>query len=233
MKTIKIAHLYYDLMNLYGENGNIKCLTKYLEQQDFKVEISLLSKDDDIDFKSYDLFYIGSGNMESFTITLEDLKKYKEELKQTIEEKFFIITGNALNLFGTTYQSKKNSIACLDLLNYSSKDHRKRIVREQLYKTDLINEEVIGFENRSSSLIDVKETSLFYEKESNKKEGIIHNNFYGTYLLGPLLIRNPYFTNYIVKQICETFDQEFHEVLDHFELEAYENYKNQILIETK
>ena len=33
MKTIKIAHLYYDLMNLYGENGNIRFLKKKLEDE--------------------------------------------------------------------------------------------------------------------------------------------------------------------------------------------------------
>ena len=34
MKTFKIAHLYYDLMNLYGENGNIRYLKNRLEEQD-------------------------------------------------------------------------------------------------------------------------------------------------------------------------------------------------------
>ena len=31
-KTIKIAHLYYDLMNLYGESGNVKALKKFIEK---------------------------------------------------------------------------------------------------------------------------------------------------------------------------------------------------------
>ena len=34
----KIAHLYYDLMNLYGENGNIKALKKQLEEQNTSVK---------------------------------------------------------------------------------------------------------------------------------------------------------------------------------------------------
>ena len=36
MKTFKIAHLYYDLMNLYGENGNIRYLKNRLEEQDIE-----------------------------------------------------------------------------------------------------------------------------------------------------------------------------------------------------
>ena len=45
MKTIKIAHLYYDIMNLYGENGNVRFLKSKLEEQDIKVDIYFLSLD--------------------------------------------------------------------------------------------------------------------------------------------------------------------------------------------
>ena len=41
MKKIKIAHLYYDLMNLYGENGNVRYLVKQLEEQGIDTEIRL------------------------------------------------------------------------------------------------------------------------------------------------------------------------------------------------
>jgi hypothetical protein len=219
-------------MNLYGENGNVKCLKQYLENQNIKVTITYLSKDDNINFNNYDIFYIGSGNDENFLITLEDLKKYTTDLKNAINNKFFIVTGNALNLFGKKYLKKDNEIQCLDVLNYSSKDCKKRFVGEQLYKTPLIKEEIIGFENRQSMLIDVKETTLFESIKGfgNSKhdnfEGIKRNNFYGTYLLGPLLIRNPYFTNYLTKQICNDLKIEFKEMYNDYELKAYENYKN-------
>ena len=62
MKTIKIAHLYYDLMNLYGENGNVRYLKKKLEDQDVEVKVYFLSVDDEIDFSKYDIYYIGTGS---------------------------------------------------------------------------------------------------------------------------------------------------------------------------
>ena len=234
MKKIKIAHLYYDLMNLYGENGNVLCLKKYLENQNIDVTIDYLTKDDKIDFTNYDIFYIGSGNDESFLITLDDLKKYKKELETAIENKFFIVTGNALNLFGKTYYSKNKEIELLNILNYSVKENKKRLVGEQLYKCDLINSEIIGFENRSTYLIDNNENHLFESikgfgnRKHEKNEGILKNNFYGTYLLGPLLVRNPYFTSYIVKKICDINGIKFKEVYNDFEIKAYENYKTLI-----
>ena len=76
MKTFKIAHLYYDLMNLYGENGNIRYLKNRLEEQDINVEVSFLSIEDEIDFNKYDMYYIGSGSEENQLLVLNDLLKY-------------------------------------------------------------------------------------------------------------------------------------------------------------
>jgi len=50
MNKIRIAHLYYDLMNLYGESGNIMALVKGFDNQDMDTEVIKLSINDRIDF---------------------------------------------------------------------------------------------------------------------------------------------------------------------------------------
>ena len=77
METIKIAHLYYDLMNLYGEHGNILALTKHLEAHKIKPIVHYLSLEDEIDFSKYDIFYIGSGNTPNFHLVRKDILKRK------------------------------------------------------------------------------------------------------------------------------------------------------------
>ena len=97
MKLV-IGHLYYDLMNLYGENGNIKVLEYHLKNQGIKVEVKKLSLDDKIDFENLDLIYIGCGTEKNRNIVLKDLLKYKKEIKEYFKEnKFFLVTGNALS----------------------------------------------------------------------------------------------------------------------------------------
>ena len=238
METIKIAHLYYDLMNLYGEHGNILGLSKSIEQHGIKVITHYYTIDDKIPFEEYDLFYIGSGNNESFHLVLKDLMKRKKEIKKAFEEnKFFLMTGNAINLFGSSYTDlDEKKYPTLGLLNYESNETDFRIVGEQVY-TNSSNHEIIGFENRSSVLKNVEEDTLFQVKTgtgyapNKQEEGIKKNHFYGTYLLGPIMIRNPYFKEDFIKELLEWKSISYKEKIDDLELKAYEEYQKNLLHE--
>lgn len=226
METIKIAHLYYDLMNYYGEQGNITALTHAIKYANFKVSVDTLSVDDEIDFNKYDIFYIGTGSPLNQEIVRKDILKYKNDIKKVIDKKMFIATGNSYELFGKSIDDKK----CLGIFNFSSKTH-DRIVGEQVFKTDIINKPIIGFQNRSS-VNDIKENYLFEvikgngNNENTNVEGIHINNFFGTYLIGPLLIRNPYFKDELLKYLGITkFDETltdykaYYEYLKNFNIE--------------
>lgn len=201
MKTIKIAHLYYDLMNYYGEQGNVLALKTAIEYAGFKVNVKTLSVDDEIDFEKYDIFYMGMGTKRNQEIVRKDILKYKEKIENVIDKKMFIMTGNSYELFGKKIDEKK----CLEIFNFNSKT-TDRIVGEQVFKSDIIKETVIGFQNRFSSN-DIKDDYLFEVIKGtgndlkSKVEGIHKNNFFGTYLLGPILIRNPYFKDALLKYI--------------------------------
>lgn len=201
MKTIKIAHLYYDLMNYYGEQGNVLALKTAIEYAGFKVNIKTLSVDDEIDFEKYDIFYMGMGTKRNQEIVRKDILKYKDKIENVIDKKMFIMTGNSYELFGKKIDDKK----CLGIFNFESKT-TDRIVGEQVFKSDIIKETIIGFQNRFSSN-NIKDDYLFEVIKGtgndleSKVEGIHKNNFFGTYLLGPILIRNPYFKDALLKYI--------------------------------
>ena len=201
MKTIKIAHLYYDLMNYYGEQGNVLALKTAIEYAGFKVNVKTLSVDDEIDFEKYDIFYMGMGTKRNQEIVRKDILKYKEKIGNVIDKKMFIMTGNSYELFGKKIDDKK----CLGIFNFNSIT-TDRIVGEQVFKTNITNQPVIGFQNRFSSN-DIKDDYLFEVIKGtgndleSKVEGIHKNNFFGTYLLGPILIRNPYFKDALLKYI--------------------------------
>lgn len=234
MKKIKIAHLYYDLMNLYGENGNVRYLARALEKQGIDSEVHFLSIDDKIDFNKYDFYYIGMGSEDNKMIVLEDIMKYKDNIKKAIDnEKYFLVTGNAIDLFGKEIVSLDNvAVPTLDIFDYTAKEEDFRIVGEQLYevKLDLKDNKILGFQNRNTILNVGNCNSLFNVikgtgyKPDEQLEGIHKKNFFGTYLLGPILVRNPYFTDYIVKKICDDLGLKFKIDTKDMAYKAYNEY---------
>lgn len=232
MEKIKIAHLYYDLMNLYGENGNILALTTALKRQGAKVTVDNLSKSNKIDFNKYDIFYMGMGTEAAQNIAREDILRYKTEIKKIIKKKIFIMTGNSYELFGETIDDNE----ALGLFNFKSKTVRNRIVSEQVYKTYLLNNPVIGFQNRGS-INDNEENHLFEvikgngSNQNSKFEGIHINNFYGTYTIGPLLIRNPHLLDHIIKELFDNKNYNYKEIKGTPDYKAYDEYLKNFSIE--
>lgn len=199
---ITIGHLYYDLMNLYGEIGNIKVLTYHLKNQGIKVNIKNLSIDDDINFDELDLIYIGSGTNNNQLLVLNDILKYKEDIhKYYNNNKFFLITGNAIELFGEQIIDIDNNVhEGLKLFDYYTKENKKRIVNEVYIPSLFTKDNILGFNNHFGS--------IYKDNIKLDNKFIFNNNFYGTYTIG-LLPRNPSFTKYFIKQLIINKNKKF------------------------
>ena len=193
--TIRVAHLYYDLMNLYGEIGNLKVIEYQLKKQKINVIIDKLSLNDKIEFEKYDLIYIGSGTKKSTLLVLEDLKKYKQQVKEYIENNnFMLVTGNSINVFS----KKIGDTEALNIFDFNISYSNARLVG------DVILDNIIGFQNRDT-LIENNNNPIF----NNSEIGIHYKNFYGTYIIGPLLIRNPNFSQKFIKNLIISKKNDF------------------------
>lgn len=205
---IKIAHLYYDLMNLYGDNGNIKALQYHLNQQGIKYSLEFLTVGDNIDFSKYDFFYIGPGTDYNQQLVLKDILKYKKDIQNSIDNnKFFLITGNALDMFGKyILDSDNKKIKTLKIFDFYTKNEDFRLVDEVVAKVDFANNYILGFQNQRSTMHDLTSPLFNIIKgigsyPNSNVEGIHHNNFWGTYLIGPILARNPELLKEMTKQL--------------------------------
>jgi len=219
---IKIAHLYYDLLNLYGEQGNVLALKKALTNQGVKVEVYPLTISDKINFNKYDIFYLGNGSKENILLVNDDIKNYNKEIKSAIKKgKYIIATGNGYELFGDFFEIDNQKYDALKIFNYSTKEKNKRLVGDCFMEfKDLAM--IIGFQNHQTETI-IKENHLFktIKGASLNYEGYHENNFYGTHMIGPLLIRNPQFTDYIVKNIVgKNYQEREKDIQD----KAYDEY---------
>ena len=202
---IKIANIYYDLLNLYGDTGNCKALAYHLRETGEQVAVDNIKFGDKINFCDYNVIFIGSGTENNLKLALDDIIKYKNDI---IEYKskggFLIATGNSIELFGKS---------ALEIFNYTVTYNDERIVRDVCMKTPLFDFEIIGFENHRGT-IDSDEKIIF------------DDNFILTYTIGPLLVRNPKLTDYIIKKLPLNSDSDTSKINYTFEEKAYETSQN-------
>ena len=143
MKTIKVLHLYYDLMNLSGDSGNLTAIIEGLKKQNVKYTVDYLSINNKIKFNKYDIVYIGHGSTPNQEIVRKDILKYKKDINEYIKSGAYLIaTGNSYELFGHSINDKK----ALGIFNFNTTEvdyklpynialsHDNRLVSEVLYK---------------------------------------------------------------------------------------------------
>lgn len=224
-KTIKIAHLYYDILNLYGENGNIMALQKFISRQGVSVTVEKLSIQDRIEFKKYDMFYMGSGSEDNLEMVLCDLQKYTQDIISAIDDdKVFLVTGNALEIFGKKIKFKNGRILnTLGIFDFNVNEMNNRIVGEIFYRfKDLEGQEgnvVLGFKNCNGNIVNNNLIHPF-----GFEDNIRYKNFFGMLFFGPVLIRNPHFTDYLLKILFKNKKMIYKEDNTGIEYEAYQKF---------
>lgn len=212
MRELKILYLYPDILELYGDFGNIQILKYRLEKRGIKVIIEQYSIGDNTpNFNNYDLVFAGGGADQEQGILADDLIKYKDNIKDAINNGvFFLLICGAYQLFGKYYKSADgNIVPGLEVFDYYTEainDRKKRCIGNIVIEANLNGKssKIIGFENHGGQTFNISNPFgkvLFGNgnKFGDTEEGYFQKNVIATYLHGPLLSKNPELTDYIIK----------------------------------
>ena len=222
---LNIVHLYPDLLNLYGDTGNVKCLTKRIRDRGIAVNLTTFNEENDVNLSEGDIFFMGGGSDRSQQLVYKHFLEHKDILKRLIEEdKVVLAVCGGYQLLGSEYIDRDgNVLPGLGILDYTSKSGKgKRIIGNIIIKSSLnINPKtIVGFENHGgrtfsnySALGDV--LCGLGNNDTDKKEGVVYRNFVGTYLHGPVLPKNPHLADYLIlKALQNKYDISTLEELD-------------------
>lgn len=210
--TIRILHLYPNLLNLYGEYANLSILSRYLNEEGVDVAITPISPGQHLP-DDCDMLYIGSGTETASLRALSALLPYREIIKGYYQNGNIILaTGNSFDLFGKSIQDERDgTYTGLGLFDYEViRTHKKRYLGDTILTSTFFEEKVIGFVNKCSIIKGVN-TPLFSADMGlgndtvTPGEGFTSKNFFGTSLIGPLLIRNPSICRYIMNRLYEPY----------------------------
>ncbi len=201
---MKIEILFPESCNLFGDMSNMRYLKKCLPEAEF-LETSF-DMEPVFLTEPVDLVYLGPMTERTQERVLAKLFPHKEKLRELIESgAVFFFTGNAMELLGSYIETDDGRrIDCLNLFPF----HARRDMMHRHNSTFLGSfqgKELMGFKSQFTFAYPEGElTGLFPVKKGvglNPKcgfEGIRSHNFFGTYLLGPLLLLNPDFTRYLL-----------------------------------
>jgi CobQ-like glutamine amidotransferase family enzyme len=214
MASFIIAHLYPDLMNLYGDRGNLICLRKRLEWMGYRCKIKNLGIGDEWAFDNVDMLFMGGGSDREQGLVYDDLRRKKEELWREIKAGFPVLfICGSYQLLGSYYLTSLGfKMEGLNYFDFYTEGGPKRLIGNIL--TEVKNNDgtyqVIGFENHSGYTY-FSDAALrpwgkvlkgYGNNGKDRTEGIIFNNLIGTYLHGPLLPKNPAIADFFIQAMA-------------------------------
>ena len=197
---INICHLYPDLLNVYGDVGNILILKHRAEQRGINIIVKNISIGDEFNADDFDIVFFGGGQDYEQSIVSKDLvETKKQEITDYIESgKVFICICGGYQLLGKTYETSTGEVVeGLGVLDIYTKASNERLIGNSIIYNELFNETYVGFENHSGKTYIGDLTPLgavkygFGNNGEDKKEGCIYKNTFCTYFHGSLLSKNP------------------------------------------
>lgn len=217
---LNICHLYPDLLDLYGDRGNILTLVARCRWRGIETVVQRASLGDKLDFRSMDILFIGGGSDREQSLLVQDLVLRKVDLQVAIEDGLVVLTiCGGYQLLGQYYQTAEGKkipgLGILDLWTIASSKRMIGNVVVELNYTIQDNQRtqpstLVGFENHSgqtylgSGLTALGKVLVGYGNNGrDNAEGVRYKNVFGTYLHGPLLPKNPDFADLILQQALD------------------------------
>lgn len=204
---MKIEVLYPEICCLFGDKANMRYFEMCLPEAEFiKTPVSEMPR---FLTEDVDMVYFGSCSESNQERILSRLKGHEERITQLIEKGvIFLMTGNTFEIMGKYIKKPDGeNIEGLGLFDfYAERTIPKRY--NSLFLGAFGDMEIVGYTSRFSHCYEINEKDNFLTVTKGygstveaKTEGIHRNNLFGTYLLGPFLIQNPLFTEYLMKQL--------------------------------
>ena len=207
--SLKIAHLYPKLLNLYGDRGNILALQKRCQWREIEIQIEEINIGDSINPDDFDIYFIGGGQDKQQVAVSVELQNQKEKLQYAAQNNaVFLGICGGYQLFGKYYLTGENSrLEGINLLDVYTKAGTKRLISNVCARCEFIpSKTIVGFENHSGlTYLEGSTTPIAKiitgngNNGSDKTEGARKNNVFGTYLHGSFLPKNPEFADYLIK----------------------------------
>ena len=210
-QTFTVGWLYPDLMNIYGDRGNILTLVKRAEWRGLEATVLELGRGATDQMDHVDVFFFGGGQDREQALIYDDLREFKQDsLQRAVGDGAQVLAVcGGYQLLGHYYQTadgeRYDGIGLIDVRTEAGK---KRFIGDVVVRTEiegLTPSTLVGFENHSGRTFlgsGAKPLGRVIEGKGNngsdRTEGCVQGGIIGTYMHGSLLPKNPHLADHVI-----------------------------------
>lgn len=202
---VNVGWMYPDVLNLHGERGNAKAFELISKRMGVKLNIDRIDNiDDKVDFDKYDILLFNAGELKNIKSVCESLEKQKNELNKYIKtNKVIFVTGTTGALFARNIERLDNSsFSGLNVLDMDVKE-RSIVIGDDLYysfdKMDIMSSQIQMIDITLNNVKPFGTIKYGYGNSGTSVEGARYKNVIFTNSLGPVLVKNPWLCEYLIK----------------------------------
>lgn len=207
---LTIGHLYPELLNLYGDRGNIQCMMKRSLWRGIEAETIAFGLEDSIDFSKLDIVLLGGGSDREQRIVCSRLRDIRENFHHYAEDGGSVLAVcGGYQLLGHYYKTEEDTLEGLSLVDLYTEQGSPRLIDNIVLENPDFSLPIVGFENHGGRTYigDNKPFGKVVYGHGNNgedgQEGVLYKNVVGTYLHGPLLPKNPHICDYLISNALE------------------------------
>lgn len=209
--VVHIVHLYPELLNLYGDSGNILVLQKRLLWRHLNCEVQEVHMGERPRLLEADLVFIGGGSDREQRIVCNELQKVRSELASFVEDDGVLLAVcGGYQLLGHSYLLGDEEIRGLSLVDLYTDRGSPRLTGNIVVESPVAEHPLVGYENhggRTHLGAGVEPLGTVLHGHGNDgvsgKEGCRYRNVLGTYVHGPLLPKNPDVADWLLAHALE------------------------------
>ena len=204
-EQLVIMHLYPELLNLYGDGGNVTVLAQRARWRGIRAEIACVAYGETADLDRADIVFIGGGPDREQRLASRGLTHLEDDLLRYVEDDGVVLAiCGGFQILGRTWLLGDEVMPGLGILDVETKraegGSHNRLVGDVALRTAMAELPVIGYENHAGRTFLGEGCEPFGRvigacgKGNNGRDGCDgarYRNVIGTYLHGPLLAKNP------------------------------------------
>lgn len=212
-----IAHLFPDLLNLYGDGGNVKVLERRARDRGIPVEVRRVNHGEQMDLAGVDLVFLGGGPDREQRLASEDLMRMRDDLHAYVEDDGVLLAiCGGFQILGHEWLLGEEVVKGLGLVDMTTErapgGSGNRLIGNIALRSPLAEQAVVGYENHAGrthlgtgveAFGDVASSTGHGNNDNDKRDGVRYKNVVGTYLHGPLLPKNPQVADALLARALE------------------------------